>query len=252
VLDRGDYLPPNCAFKLEQSQYKDEEERVEKLATEKQRIIDEKEAPDGMQPAYSKNDTIVYRRPKLTARETSELTSEAALDVIDGIQNGDIEMPEMSRDDARNYLQKLIFDQMLRGGKKFKNIRLEPKKNITAASHAREKKKVQIQPSDTSVHKSKRVDNIDLEKPVLKRHSKIDKYKKQVRVKPPSHRKKKKEPVYYLEDTETETEVPDSDSEYEYEYVYEDVEPETDIDEEAEYKARLEEQQRKELYVEEE
>ena len=228
VLERGDYLPPNCAFKLKQSQYQDETERISKLRAEKKRIIDSGEAPDGLQPSFSKNDTIVFRRPKITTQQAMELTSEAALDVIDGIQNGDIEMPQMSRDDARDYLQRLIFDQMLATGKKFKNVRLEPKK-----------KKIQIHERDNSPLKSERGDNTDSGLPPRRKPKK--------KVKPKL--KPKKKSAYYLQDTETETEtdLPDSDSEYEYEYVYEDVEVETEPEEEVDYKALLEEQQRKEL-----
>lgn len=214
VLERGDYLPPNCAYKLREAEYENEEAQMDELNVEKQRMIDNNEIPEGVHPVISKKNQIVYQKPKLTAKETSELTSQAALDVIDQIQSGELEIPDMSRDDARNYLQKLIFEQMLTSKKKFRNTRLEPKK-------------------------TKRVDNIEpeLERPKLVRHSKIAKYKnpdnnrRMVKMKNiPQLPKKKKKQVYYLEDDETENEQPDSESEYEY--VYEEEQPEQQYEEE--------------------
>lgn len=211
VLERDGYLPPNCAYKLKEAEYDNEQEQMEKLQEEKQRMIDNNEVPEGVHPVISRKNQIVYQKPKLTAKETSELTSEAALDVIDQIQSGELEMPDMSRDDARDYLQKQIFEQMLRSKKKFRNTRLEPKK-------------------------------VKLPKPILKRHTKLGKYRKpdndrrMVKMKPlersysrinnVNNSVEKKEPVYadYYEEEQIEEEPPNDESEVEYEYVYEDEE----------------------------
>lgn len=226
AIERGDYLPPNCAYKLRESEYEDEDERMQKLHKEKQRMIDDDEVPEGVHPVISKKNQIVYQKPKLTAKETSEITSNAALDIIDQIQSGEIELPEMSRDDARDYLQKLIFDQMLRSKKKFRNTRMEPKKKVL-----KKKTRVERQDDETPIQSS-RSDNIETEKRT-----------RRVKIKAPpiAKRREKKEPVYYLEEEALAQEGSDS----EYEYVYEDVD-----DEEVDYKASLEERQRQEIYEE--
>ncbi len=209
VLERGNYLPPNCAYKLRESEYENEEAQMEKLQEEKQRMINDDEVPEGVGIAIKKSSNqIVYQKPKLTAQETSELTSEAAMDVIDQIQSGELEMPDMSRDDAREFLQKQIFEQMLRSKKKFRNVRLESTK-----------------------------------KPKLKRYVKPDNNRRMVRMKPLEMKrsytrvdrdrapvdqapveKKEKEPVYadYYEEEEEEEKEEEPESDTEYEYVYED------------------------------
>lgn len=242
VIERGDYLPPNCAYKLRESEYEDEDERMKKLNKEKQRMIDNDEIPEGVHPVISKKNQIVYQKPKLTARESSEITSEAALDVIDKIQSGEIDLPEMNRDDARDYLQKLIFDEMLRSKKKFRNTRMEPKKSAATSNKFSASRGAQPAP----VLKKTRVERQDDESPMISsRSDNIDTEKRKprrVKIKAPpvAKRREKKEPVYYLEDEL----VQDDDSEYEY--VYEDV-----SEEEIDYKAQLEERQRQELYEEE-
>ena len=217
VLERDGYLPPNCAYKLKEAEYENEEAQMEKLQEEKQRMIDNDEVPDGVHPVISKKNQIVYQKPKLTAQETSELTSQAAMDVIDQIQSGELELPDMNRDDARDYLQKLIFEQMLSSKKKFRNTRLEPKK-IKKLPKGLEP----LLRRNTRMDKYKKPDNnrrMVKMKPLERSYSRID--RDRVLVDKP--KVEKKEPVYadYYEE-EPEEEQPDSESEYEY--VYEEVE----------------------------
>lgn len=125
VIDRGDYLPPNCAYRLKKEEYENDEEALQVLKAEKNRIIKDKEAPIGQKPVIYKKNQIVYQSD--TRTDSARLTSDAALDVIDQIQNGDIDIPtDMNRDEARDYLQGLIFSQMLSKKKKFKNPKLKP------------------------------------------------------------------------------------------------------------------------------
>lgn len=120
VLERGDYLPPNCAYKLKEAERKmNEDKQKERLHEEKQRIINTGEHPAGVLPVIS-GKSLVYQKPKLTAKETSKLTSEAAMDVISQIQSGELQIPDMGRKEARDYLQKIIFEKML----------MKPKDNI--------------------------------------------------------------------------------------------------------------------------
>ncbi|NQY54598.1 MAG: hypothetical protein HRT42_13620 [Campylobacteraceae bacterium] len=59
-------------------------------------------------------------------QEVSERTANSALDIIDAIQNNELEIPSnMTRTEARDYLQKLIFEKMMSDKKKFVNKNLE-------------------------------------------------------------------------------------------------------------------------------
>ena len=140
VIDRGDYLPPNCAYRLKEEEYENDQDKIEAIEAERERIIKNKEAPIGQKPVIYKKNQIVYQSTsKTTAADSARLTSDAALDVIDQIQNGDIDIPtDMDRDDARDYLQRLIFNQMLSKKKKFKNPKLEPKNVASGPTRAKQ------------------------------------------------------------------------------------------------------------------
>lgn len=167
VLDKGDYLPPDCAARIEKGASPFKSPGLTPLD------------PQGNEEGGDRD-----------IKFGAEQTSNAALDIIDQIQNGDIDIPtDMSRDEARDYLQKLIFTQMLKKKKKFKNTRLEQLG----------KKARPLRTPKPPVRTVRRVPR----KPVLRRQRAIT----PVYTRPP----KKKEPVYFN----------DEEEEYEYEYVEE-------------------------------
>ncbi len=189
VLERGNYLPPSCAFKLKEDEYKNDQEKLQVLEKEKQRMIESSEVPDGTKAVIVNKDRIVVQKPRLTAQQTSKLTSNAALDIIDKIQNNEIEIPtDMSRDEARDYLQSLIFNEMIASKKKFKNTRLEP---VRSARRKKPRKKVSFKPRYQTVRTSATV------------------------------RKRKPEPVYQQEEWESDDSDCTEADDTEYEYVYE-------------------------------
>lgn len=83
---------------------------------------------------YRSNDPMENRkrqrpkRPRLTNEQTARKTADAAVNLIDDIQNHKMDIPlDMSQEEAREYLQGLIFNKMLAQKKEFLNNRLEPK-----------------------------------------------------------------------------------------------------------------------------
>lgn len=144
-IDEGDYKHPNVAFATEETYEDSALEKVEtqnivqkQLEEQKQRMIAEGRVPTGKslhikppKKGFRSRGKIVYRERNLTSQEATRNTANAAMDVIDQIQNSQIPIPaDMSRDEAREYLQGLIFDQMLKSGKKFKNPKMEATKAL--------------------------------------------------------------------------------------------------------------------------
>ena len=69
---------------------------------------------------------LITKKPTMSMKEVSNKTAESALNIIDAIQNNEIEIPSnMTRGEARDYLQNLIFQKMLSNQKKFVNTKLE-------------------------------------------------------------------------------------------------------------------------------
>lgn len=222
ILDRGDYLPPNCAYKLKKEEYENDEEAMAELEAEKERMIINNEVPKGVDPIIGMGNQIYYKKPKTTVKQSAILTSDAALDVIDQIQNGDIDIPtDMNRDEARDYLQGLIFNQMLTKKQKFKNPRLEPKATF---------KKSQ----EKEGRKGREREIIQIAKPILRRHvheipqrenrkGGIPLFKRPNNVRQITRiPRKKKEQIYLIPEPQPvnfEDQNLEDESEYEYEYV---------------------------------
>lgn len=241
ILERGDYLPPNCAYKLKKEEYENDEEAMAELEAEKERMIKNNEVPKGVEPIIGMGNQIYYKTPKTTVKQSAKLTSDAALDVIDQIQNGDIDIPtDMNRDEARDYLQGLIFNQMLAKKKKFKNPKLEPKK-IT-----RVKKPVKKKQTNTSNHPHDKYGTASMlrHRPHLKKPTNIRQHPKGretiTRIPKQSTNSesglRKREQVYFIEnsndyiDAKVSPQMPhDINSEDEYEYEYVDVEVNDDV-----------------------
>ena len=81
--------------------------------------------PEDKVLAISKN-KLITKKPTMKKKEVSERTANSALDIIDSIQNNELEIPSnMTRTEARDYLQKLIFEKMMSDKKKFVNKNLE-------------------------------------------------------------------------------------------------------------------------------
>lgn len=153
-IDEGDYKHPNVGYQTEET-YEDANDAVlRQLEEQKQYMIDNNQVPPGkvlhMKPprkGFRSKGKIVYRDRNLTAREASKSTAGAAMDVIDQIQNGEIEVPaDMNRDEAHEYLQGLIFNKMLSVGTKFKNMKLQPKNIKPKKMPAKTKKYKTIAP----------------------------------------------------------------------------------------------------------
>lgn len=53
-------------------------------------------------------------------KDVSKQGSESSLEILEKIQNGEIDLPEMNLTEAREYLQRLIFENMIKKKKKFK------------------------------------------------------------------------------------------------------------------------------------
>ena len=54
---------------------------------------------------------LITKKPTMSMKEVSNKTAESALNIIDAIQNNEIEIPSnMTRGEARDYLQNLILD----------------------------------------------------------------------------------------------------------------------------------------------
>ncbi len=189
VLDKGDYLPPNCSSRLV-------EEEDTPLPVIEEENLEEEEVVEET-GAYEQNSD-----PQ-NLKEARKNTSDAALDIIDRIQSGEIEIPtDMSRDEARDYLQELIFNQMLKKKKKFrtKGVNLSSTRGPEKFSALRPpvlKKKI-ISP----VARFKRPVN----KRMITRIHKKNTQPRMVKMRPPEKMYQEPEPEH------------DSD-EYEYEYV---------------------------------
>ncbi len=147
-LAEGTYKHPNVGYQTKET-YEDsaldlatQDTVLRQLEEQKQRMIDNNQVPVGKtlhikppRKGFRKRGKIVYRDHNLTAHEASKNTADAAMNVIDQIQNGEIEVPaNMNREEAHEYLQGLIFNKMLSGsnpknsfGTKFKNMKLTPK-----------------------------------------------------------------------------------------------------------------------------
>ncbi len=140
-LAEGTYQHPNVGFQTKEV-YDDADDTVlRQLEEQKQYMIDNNQVPTGKtlhikppRKGFRKRGKIVYRDHNLTAHEATKNTADAAMNVIDQIQNGEIEVPaNMNREQAHEYLQGLIFNKMLSAGTKFKNMKLSPK-NISVGS----------------------------------------------------------------------------------------------------------------------
>ncbi len=135
-INRGDYQAPNTIYEIDEEDYEDdpknsrEDNMREALYEEKEKLMEKGGFPEGKHPVIKRN-KIVYQQDKLTNEESSRQTASAAMDVIDDIQNSEVEVPaDMSREEAREYLQGLIFKRMLSRGKKFKNTKLAPTRRV--------------------------------------------------------------------------------------------------------------------------
>lgn len=148
-LDEGTYRHPNVGFQTEETYDENALENEEtqnavlhQLAEQKQYMIDNNLVPAGKvlhikppRKGFRTKGKIVYRDRNLTAREATKTTADAAMSVIDQIQNGEVAVPsDMNRDQAHEYLQGLIFNKMLSVGTKFKNMKLMPK-NIRSSEY---------------------------------------------------------------------------------------------------------------------
>ncbi len=247
IIDQGSYKDPNVLYELDEDNFETVEDRRAHLIQEKAKIVKTKKMPPGYHLAMSKNKKIVYQRAKMTNEESSRKTANAALDVVDAIQNNEVEIPEdMSRAQARDYLQGLIFNQMLAGGKKFKNTKLEKlgrPKNFAEISRSKVVKKVvtskarAAEPFRAPVRKvrsiqdympSRKIKAAARRKPIIRKNT-LTSGKPQKKV---QFVKPKKEPVYYLPEEELEPiqeeyyeeedEELDELEEYEEEYYEED------------------------------
>lgn len=159
VVERGDWLPPGCQYKLRKAEEEDAEEiseissglkglSIAKPTRRRRRANrvtyeDEDISPDTesrpLCPSPSEVDRrmvstrALRKKKKQPVLGPAELASESALEVVDQIQQENNDFPDMDRDEAHAYLQKLIFDRMLikkkafhRGGTR---TRVKPKSN---------------------------------------------------------------------------------------------------------------------------
>ena len=193
----------------------------------------------------------------MTNEESSRKTADAALEVVDAIQNNELEIPEdMSRTEARDYLQGLIFNQMLAGGKKFKNTKLEKlgrmkkipviskqvRKPVRApevlAAKQRKPRSIQDYMPSRKAKNFTEISHSKVKKPVVKKVMVRGKPQKKVKFAPTV--KSKKEKVYYLPEEEEEESEEDElvpINQYSYE-----EEPESEEEEEEEYEEYYEEE----------
>lgn len=227
VINGESYEDPNVIYTLQEDEYEDPGEMKEELYKQKKRLTQEN-TNRNRRPMIYKN-KIIMGRNKLTHEETARKTANAAIDVIDDIQNNEQDIPSnMTRDEARQYLQGLIFDKMITQKKKFKNTRLIAKGGVPprkGTAFPQERKAPKLMPL-----KIKRTYAI-MEKPSKLR-------KRQFRIKAPQKlRPLKRVPkkVQYQTETEeeyandelsgersgaeTETDLPEETEEYEDEYI---------------------------------
>lgn len=125
TIDPNAYEKPNVMYTVNEQEYEDPEELKQEVYRQKKRIVAE-HTDRNTRPVIYKN-KIINAQNKLTTKEASQRTADAAIEVIDDIQNNLEEIPtNMSRNEAHEYLTGLIFNKMLSQKKKFINKRLEP------------------------------------------------------------------------------------------------------------------------------
>lgn len=210
------------------------ESDTSRVALEQSRFDYEK--PDTLYTAEEKKNTIVRsiksrvrvdhdqsqheltdRDFKIKTLEESQLTADAVIEVIDDIQNNEEQLPaNMTRDEAHDYLQGMIFDRMLANKQKF--INKSPMHRISRLQPTRRKKQLQ---------------------PMLRRsktHIKVrDEPKRNIRTKPKSNCIAKLKPLRRVPKRKPEPpqeRVFQEKSQYEYEYEDEDEEDVEDSEEE--------------------
>ncbi len=248
IIDQGNYKDPNVLYELADDNTETVEDRRAHLIQEKARIVKTKKIPKGYHLAMSKNKKIVYQRAKMTNEESSRKTADAALEVVDAIQNNELEIPEdMSRTEARDYLQGLIFNQMLAGGKKFKNTKLEKLGRMKKIPVISKQVRKPVRAPEVLAAKQRKPRSIQdympsrkakVKKPVVKKVMVRGKPQKKVKFAPTV--KSKKEKVYYLPEEEEEESEEDElvpINQYSYE-----EEPESEEEEEEEYEEYYEEE----------
>jgi len=126
ILAEETYRDPNVLYTVDRDHYQEEKELKEELYRQKDRLV--KENPHKYKKPVVKGNKIILSKNKLTNEETARITANSAIDVIDDIQSNEQDIPaNMTRDEARQYLQGLIFDKMIAQKKKFINTKLEPK-----------------------------------------------------------------------------------------------------------------------------
>ena len=117
VYDPKKELDPNVVHNM------DKKELYDHLYEKKEEL--KHTIPNDKVLAIAKN-KLITKKPTMKMQEVSERTANSALDIIDSIQNNEIEIPSnMTRTEARDYLQKLIFEKMMSDKKKFVNKNLE-------------------------------------------------------------------------------------------------------------------------------
>ena len=117
VYDPKKELDPNVVHNM------DKKELYDHLYEKKEEL--KHTIPNDKVLAIAKN-KLITKKPTMKMQEVSERTANSALDIIDSIQNNEIEIPSnMSRIEARDYLQRLIFEKMLSNKKKFVNTKIE-------------------------------------------------------------------------------------------------------------------------------
>lgn len=137
VLDGTGYENPNTYYVQDSGAYEDPEAARTALEEQKAILNTKGNFPRGTH-AVIKGNKLIGQRAKLTTNEASHQTANAAVNVIDDIQNGRVEIPQnMSRDQAHEYLQSIIFNKMLSQNKKFRNTRLAPTGQPKAKPKAR-------------------------------------------------------------------------------------------------------------------
>ncbi len=206
VIDNDSYEKPNVLYTVNEDEYDNEEDVKKEVYRQKEKFtIANKDR--ARRPMVYKNQ-VVMGDNKLTSQEASRLTADAAINVIDDIQNNEEQLPpNMTRDQAHEYLQGMIFDRMLANKQKFINTRLQPSRG-----------KRQLQPV-----LKRAVTHIDTR----------DEPRRNIRTKPKTNLKplkrvpkKKVEPVYeeeyeYVDEEYTDEGEPDARDQYETERFYE-------------------------------
>ena len=133
-IDEETGLHSNVAYTTEETYEDNNDEVMAKLEEQKKMMIANGQVPahKTLQKSFPKKGVrkrgqLFYRTKNTSAKDASQNTANAAMEIIDEIQGGRMEIPtDMNRDEARNYLQGLIFNKMVAEGKKFKNLKMEP------------------------------------------------------------------------------------------------------------------------------